>query len=203
MEEFRSLKYTFLLIAISVQIIGIVLILAFWIFIRHKKRRTNDTSQLATAHEKFPSLTEIDISSIMASSQEPSDTILLNLGSHGYIKGRLIRDTDDNAAAAPLAQYFGGVRYALPPSKRWAMARRLPGEYSYGTATNPGSCEGRAVTCPQPFLGEQGSEDCFGCNVWMPVGECPDGGMPLISFAVVLGIMTNRAVRVAGCVLYP
>lgn len=57
------------------------------------------------------------------------------------------------------------------------MARRLPGEYSYGSETNPGRCEGRAVTCPQPFMGGQGSEDCFECNVWMPVGECPDEGM--------------------------
>lgn len=170
MEEFRSLKHKFLLIIISVQIIGIVLILAFWILIRHKKRRTSNTSQLATADEKFSSLTETD-DSIMTSPQDPNDRILLNLGSHGYIHGLLIRDN-----ATPLAQYFGGVRYALPPSQRWAMARRLPAEYSYGTQTNPGKCDGQAVTCPQPFMADQGSEDCFECNVWMPVRERPDGG---------------------------
>jgi hypothetical protein len=196
MEDFRSLKYTFLLIAISIQIIGIVLILAFWISTRHKKRRTNGTSQLATAGAKFSSTTETD-TIIMTSSQEPNDTILLNLGSHGCIQGRLIRDN-----AAPLAQYFGGVRYALPPSQRWVMARRLPAEYSYGTKTNPGRCEGRAVTCPQPFMGEQGSEDCFECNVWMPVGECPNGGM-FNSYLDVCDIMTDRCFRVAGCILYP
>lgn len=169
------MKYTFLLIAISAQIIAIVLILAFWISTRHK-RNTNAPGHSAKTLDEKIAIAEAD-KSIMTSSQTPNETILLNLGSHGYIQGHLIRDTDDNAAAAPLAQYFGGVRYALPPSRRWAMARRLPGEYSYGTETNPGRCEGRAVMCPQPFMSEQGSEDCFECNVWMPVGECPDGGM--------------------------
>lgn len=176
MEEFHSLKYRFSLIAISVQIIGIVFILAFWILARHTKGRRNRAIQLVTLNEKSSSTVETD-NNTMHSPQEPNTSILLNLGSHGYIQGRLIRDTDDNAVATPLAQYFGGVRYALPPSQRWAMARRLPAEFSYGTATSPGKCDGQAVTCPQPFMEDQRDEDCFECNVWMPVGRCPDGGM--------------------------
>ncbi|EED15239.1 carboxylesterase, putative [Talaromyces stipitatus ATCC 10500] len=110
-------------------------------------------------------------------SQEANEAILLNLGEHGYIQGRTIGDDD-----VVLVHYFGGVRYAFPPSKRWGMAERLPIDYSYGSKTNPGMCDGRAVHCPQPFMGDQGSEDCFECNVWMPVGERPDGGWPVIFY---------------------
>jgi hypothetical protein len=178
MEEFRTSKYTFLLIAISVQIIGVVLTLTVRTLTGLKKRATNATDQSATLHEKFL-ITKAD-SGIMT-SQLPNDTIILGLGPQGYIQGRKICDSGDNAAA-PLAQYFGGVRYALPPSQRWAMARRLPADYSYGSEANPGKCDGRAVTCPQPFMGGQGSEDCFECNVWTPVGRCPDGGMLNLPF---------------------
>lgn len=192
MEEFRSSTYMFLLIAISVQFVGGVSILAFWVLIRRRKRRTNRASQLATLDEEFSSSTEKIGTIVMTSSEVLDDTILLNLGSHGCIQGRLIRDTDENAAnAAPLAQYFGGVRYALPPSQRWAMARRLPAEFTYGTETNPGKCDGRAVTCPQPFMEDQGSEDCFECNVWMPVGRCPDGGM-FYHYLDLIDTMTDR-----------
>lgn len=194
MEEFRSSTYMFLLIAISLQFVGGISILAFWVLVRRRKGRANRASQLATLDEEFSSRTEKIDTNIMPSSEVLDDTILLSLGSHGCIQGRLIHDTDESAeAAAPLAQYFGGVRYALPPSRRWAMARRLPAEYSYGTGTNPGKCDGRAVTCPQPFMGDQGSEDCFECNVWMPVGRCPDGGMSYHHLDVV-DTMTDRCV---------
>jgi hypothetical protein len=190
MEEFRFLKYRFLLIAICVQIIGIVVILAFWFFTRYQKIQANGTGQLASPDEKF-SITKTDNSTMP--SQNQTDTIILNLGAHGYIQGRGICD-DNNAA--PLAQYFGGIRYALPPSQRWAMARRLPVDYSYGSSTNPGKCDGRAVTCPQPFMGEQGREDCFECNVWTPVGRCPDGGM----FSCHLGVSDMLT---DGCIGWP
>lgn len=172
MEESRSLKYIFLQIAISVQIVGVVLVFTICVLARYKKKHTNYTRQLPTPDEKFPA-TKADIDHYAMPSQDQSDTIVLNLGSRGYIQGREIRDNAD-----PLAQYFGGVRYALPPSQRWAIARRLPAEFSYGSELNPGKCDGRAETCPQPFMSDQGSEDCFECNVWMPVGRCPNEGMP-------------------------
>ena len=32
--------------------------------------------------------------------------------------------------------------------------------------------------CPQPGLDEkEWDEDCLQCNVWVPVGEAPEGGM--------------------------
>lgn len=116
---------------------------------------------------------------------DQDDAVILNLGRHGYIQGVRVQEEtsstrrSDNATAnVALAHYFGGVRYALPPSQRWAMAQPLPSDYSYGTEANPGKCTGRAVASPQPFAGDEGfSEDCFQCNVWTPVGECPAGGM--------------------------
>ncbi|EEA22819.1 carboxylesterase, putative [Talaromyces marneffei ATCC 18224] len=176
MEESRSLKYIFLQIAISVQIVGVVLVFTICVLARYKKKHTNYTRQLPTPDEKFPA-TKADIDHYAMPSQDQSDTIVLNLGSRGYIQGREIRDNAD-----PLAQYFGGVRYALPPSQRWAIARRLPAEFSYGSELNPGKCDGRAETCPQPFMSDQGSEDCFECNVWMPVGRCPNEGWPVIFY---------------------
>lgn len=181
MEELPCLKYWLLLITISVQIIGVVLILAVWVLARQEKKKRG-ASRLWPADEK-PSFEGDDtrIDEYTMNPETANDTILLNLGDHGYIQGGKIREQEGDDGNIVLAHYFGGVRYAFPPSQRWGMAQRLPFDYSYGSETKPGKCERRAVTCPQPFMGDQEvGDDCFECNVWMPVGECPDGGMFLM-----------------------
>ncbi|KAH8693667.1 putative carboxylesterase [Talaromyces proteolyticus] len=121
-------------------------------------------------------------------SRSPS---ILHLGTHGFIQGSLIRETltpahtrdVEKASDVFLARYYGGVRYALPPQKRWRLARPLPPDYVYGTETSPAQCEGPAVLCPQEDSGTEGaSEDCFQCIVWTPVGEPPEGGWPVIFY---------------------
>lgn len=106
-----------------------------------------------------------------------------------------------------LCHYFGNIRYALPPPARWRRARPLPSEWSYGTRERPGLCTGGAGVCPQvgassastggdgdgkrrrrrgmsvwrdavkPRDGDGEEEDCFRCNVWVPVGSPPERGM--------------------------
>lgn len=37
---------------------------------------------------------------------------------------------------------------------------------------------GGCGVCPQPGVDEkEWDEDCLQCNVWVPVGEAPEGGM--------------------------
>ncbi|KAL1985246.1 hypothetical protein VTN96DRAFT_8162 [Rasamsonia emersonii] len=117
---------------------------------------------------------------------------ILDLAHRGYIQGVTIlkrkKDTLEKSpaeATIPLCRYFGGLRYALPPTRRWGQARPLPRGYSYGSRSNPGRHDGQAAVCPQPGASwdDPGlDEDCFQCNVWVPVGRCPDGGWPVFFF---------------------
>lgn len=104
---------------------------------------------------------------------------LKSLSNRGHIKGSTLTSKATNK---PLCHFFGGLRYALAPSERWRRAHQLPELYSYGTREHPGQHEGLSSVCPQPgFLGPADesawSEDCFHCNVWVPIEEPPKGGM--------------------------
>ncbi|KAL4921301.1 Alpha/Beta hydrolase protein [Aspergillus aurantiobrunneus] len=106
------------------------------------------------------------------------------LGGRGYIQGSTISSKSSNS---PLCHYFGGLRYALPPPKRWRKAQRLPPTYSYGTRDHPYQCPGATHSCPQATFfnlsnTEFGNEDCFQCNVWVPVGRPPENGWPVLVF---------------------
>lgn len=115
----------------------------------------------------------------MDTSQVP---YLKPLAHRGYVHGSTI----SNSSHA-LCHFFGGVRYALPPAERWRKALRLPPSYSYGSRERPERHDRGAGVCPQPgFLGppdeSHWSEDCFQCNVWVPVGEPPVGGWPVLIY---------------------
>lgn len=116
--------------------------------------------------------------------QTTQDPYLKSLSHRGFIQGLTISkpSSPNNTTNTPLCHYFGGVRYGLAPSQRWRRASPLPESYSYGTKEQPGHCEGGTGVCPQPaFLGPQDqsawSEDCFQCNVYVPIGEVPEGGL--------------------------
>ncbi|KAL4755305.1 hypothetical protein BDW72DRAFT_164556 [Aspergillus terricola var. indicus] len=117
----------------------------------------------------------------METIQQP---YLESLGPRGYIQGCTILSKSSNT---PLCRYFGGLRYALPPSERWRKAQKLPTRYSYGTKDRPFQCPGATNSCPQAtFLNspvsEIAHEDCFQCNVWVPLGEPPANGWPVLVF---------------------
>ncbi|KKK26045.1 hypothetical protein ARAM_007004 [Aspergillus rambellii] len=109
---------------------------------------------------------------------------LKSLSHRGYIQGVSLSSKSTNTL---LCHFFGGLRYALPPPQRWRKARPLPPSYSYGTKDHPGYCPGAAGVCPQPnfmdlSVSEGWDEDCFQCNVWVPVGEPPDDDGGFLQF---------------------
>jgi carboxylesterase type B len=111
---------------------------------------------------------------------------LHTLAHRGTIQGLTVTATK---TSTDLCHYFGGVRYALPPLQRWRRARQLPSTFTYGSKDAPGRCDSGAGLCPQPgFLSlspeneAAWTEDCFQCNVWVPVGEVPRGGWPVFMF---------------------
>ncbi|KAL4863322.1 hypothetical protein BDV12DRAFT_202231 [Aspergillus spectabilis] len=106
-----------------------------------------------------------------------------SLDHRGYVQGVTISNTSNT----DLCHYFGGIRYALAPLERWRLARKLPPSYSYGSKDHPYQCRGGTGTCPQPsFMGLSDSsdweEDCFQCNVWIPLGVPPTDGWPVLFF---------------------
>jgi hypothetical protein len=124
-------------------------------------------------------------------SREP---YLLDLGPRGYIEGVTFYSNSSTASASrarsrrssiALCHYFGGLRYGVSPTRRWGRARPLPEHFIYGTWDRPGRHDGDAAVCPQPGLTQRSpsteslSEDCFECNVWLPIveeKEIPQGG---------------------------
>lgn len=187
-------KYHLLLVFIFLQIFGIASILAFWIIKRNKHKQVRLISQIPVLPADHKSVfttadtffSPNDLPEMKPKFSDPDDTVVVNLGKRGYIQGRKIRQDEDSDIVS--VQFFGGVRYALPPSRRWGAARRLPSEFSYGSEERPGDCRRRALLCPQPFLDDQGGihEDCFECNIWTPVEECPAEGIFSILLTGVL-----------------
>ncbi|BCS29100.1 putative carboxylesterase [Aspergillus puulaauensis] len=117
----------------------------------------------------------------METTQRP---YLKSIGTRGYIQGCTISTRSPNT---PLCHYFGGLRYALPPTKRWRKAQKLPLTYSYGTKDRPYQCPGATQSCPQATFFNlsstaAGNEDCFQCNVWVPLGDPPENGWPVLFF---------------------
>ncbi|KAL3262655.1 hypothetical protein ABHI18_002536 [Aspergillus niger] len=109
---------------------------------------------------------------------------LKSLAHRGYVQGTTLHS---KATSQPLCHYFGCVRYALPPPERWRRAQKLPESYSYGTKDQPAPCDQDAAVCPQPsFMGRSYTkgftEDCFQASVWVPLGEPPKGGWPVLFF---------------------
>lgn len=114
---------------------------------------------------------------------------VLNLGDQrGFIRGltHLSHDPDSR----PLAHCFTGIPYALPPVGpfRWTPPRSLPPCYRYGTRSQPGGFDGGGCGfCPQPGYRGQPTpalwdEDCLQVNVWLPVGEPPSSGWPVLFY---------------------
>jgi Carboxylesterase family len=109
------------------------------------------------------------------------EVYIQDLAYRGVIQGVTIKGQLTNTS---LCHYFGGLRYALAPAQRWGKARPLPPDHSYGSKENPGQHDGQAAVCPQLGFSDTGntSEDCFQCNVWVPVEKSPPEGTFLFPF---------------------
>lgn len=97
---------------------------------------------------------------------------------------------------------FLGIPYALSPTGnyRWRRPRPLPESYTYSSRMRESEETGSSkeethqpfdatqfgAVCPQiPFPGAPPSkmeygEDCLSVNIWMPVGEAPKDGWPVL-----------------------
>ena len=113
-----------------------------------------------------------------------TEPYIRDLEFRGFVEGVTILD---NSSSKPQCHFFGGIPYALPPVGpfRWRKPRSLPPCFRYGTRANPGRYTGGASFCPQPDPNgdvppEVWDEDCLQCNIWMPVGEPPKGGWPVV-----------------------
>ncbi|KAH7000846.1 Alpha/Beta hydrolase protein [Macrophomina phaseolina] len=102
----------------------------------------------------------------------------------GHIEGLTV-----TANGKPALRYFGGLPYALPPigPYRFRAPRKLPPYYRYGTAANPGRFTGGAGICPQPRNRNPPDpslfdEDCLQLNIWIPTGDVPKGGWPVLFY---------------------
>lgn len=145
--------------------------------------------EFTVIEKQRPEAHETCAPSAMETTQRP---YLKSLGTKGYIRGCTISTRSSNT---PLCHYFGGIRYALPPTKRWRKAQELPPTYSYGTKDRPYQCPGATQSCPQATFFNlsstaAGNEDCFQCNVWVPLGDPPGNGMYFSVYRLNLGILT-------------
>ncbi|KAF2749857.1 paraben-hydrolyzing esterase precursor [Sporormia fimetaria CBS 119925] len=113
----------------------------------------------------------------------PSKPYVRDLEFRGYVEG--LTYLDDNSQ--PLCHFFGGIPYALPPvgANRWRRPRSLAPCFRYGTSVSPGKYTGNCGLCPQPGFGEDlneksWDEDCLQTNIWIPAGDPPEGGWPVL-----------------------
>ncbi|CAG7918575.1 unnamed protein product [Penicillium olsonii] len=117
---------------------------------------------------------------------ETTRPYLKSLAHRGTIQGATI---STQYLSQDLCHYFGGVRYGVAPSQRWRRASPIPASFTYGSKDAPGRCDKGAGLCPQPgFLNlspenpDAWNEDCFQCNVWIPLGEPPVEGWPVFVY---------------------
>jgi carboxylesterase type B len=115
------------------------------------------------------------------------ETYRFDAGRLGQIEGLTVASTSQGKPGA--VRYFGGLPYALPPigEHRFQAPRKLPQGYRYGTAVNPGRFTGGKGICPQPPNCNPPDpslfdEDCLQLNIWIPVGNTPKTGWPVLFY---------------------
>lgn len=112
-----------------------------------------------------------------------------NLYHRGWVRGvELVSPTSGKVAC----RYFGGLRYAQPPtgSLRFRRTRPLPADFKYGDEQTPRPHAGGCKICPQPgwpgVLPDtpeaEWDEDCVQANVCVPSGPAPVTGWPVLFY---------------------
>lgn len=113
-----------------------------------------------------------------------SEPKVFDLPGLGKLKALEIQD----ANGKPKSIRYGGVRFAKPPvgDLRWRRPVPLPSDFDYS-----GDYTEFKTICPQPYYNNRGEdpnpdfhydEDCLFLNIWVPSGEPPKGGWPVLYF---------------------
>ena len=123
----------------------------------------------------------------------------------GYQKRAVVHDAQ---TGRPICQRIDGIPYAVPldASQRWKRARPLPADFRYGAfADSPADFSGLANECPQPAVSghdmPRQNEDCLQMNVFVPEGQRPREGWPVVFYICMLCILvagSTTLVRLAA-----
>lgn len=115
---------------------------------------------------------------------KPIDTVTLDLGSHGQLRGSMFPNS---------VRRFTHIPYAQPPTgpRRWKKPEALPKDYVYG-GNGTLDCTEYGNVCPQPEYAVNGDsmistdysfdEDCLAVNLWQPPGNPPKNGWPVLAW---------------------
>lgn len=115
----------------------------------------------------------------------------------GVLQGTTILDT---GTKAPKCHRFSRVPYAIPPiaSRRWRKPEPLQASFSYGSESEPGRYTEQPLMCPQlnEKLAQNAgySEDCLQLNIWVPTGEAPEKGWPVLFYIRELLLWTQKPI---------
>ncbi|SCU90880.1 LAFA_0F00672g1_1 [Lachancea sp. 'fantastica'] len=115
---------------------------------------------------------------------ENSKVRTIQVNGLGTLKGLTICDQDSQEKC----HRYTGIRYAEPPvgQLRWRRPQPLPENFDYS-----GDYSSFKTICPQPYYDNRGGkpnpgfkydEDCLFLNIWVPTGEPPSGGWPVLYF---------------------
>ena len=118
------------------------------------------------------------------SAMQRIDTVTLDLGPRGQLKGSLFSNG---------VKRFTHIPYAKSPtgSRRWRKPEPLPKDHVYGD-NGPLDCTQYGNVCPQPEYIVNGNsmintnykfdEDCLVVNLWLPAGDPPASGWPILAW---------------------
>ena len=118
------------------------------------------------------------------SAMQRIDTVTLDLGPRGQLKGSLFSNG---------VKRFTHIPYAKSPtgSRRWRKPEPLPKDHVYGD-NGPLDCTQYGNVCPQPEYIVNGNsmintnykfdEDCLVVNLWLPAGNPPASGWPILAW---------------------
>ncbi|KAL6702715.1 hypothetical protein ACN47E_000997 [Coniothyrium glycines] len=99
---------------------------------------------------------------------EPTSTSILDLGQKGSLKGSIFQNGVKRFTHIPFAQAPTGAL-------RWQKPVPLPADYVYCTDNGP-------LDCTKYGNDYNFDEDCLAVNVWVPAGDAPDSGWPILAW---------------------
>lgn len=111
---------------------------------------------------------------------------VVHIKNMGWLKGTTLYDAKKENS---LCTRFSRVPFALTTNKdqleqRWKKPLPLGASFTYGNDISPGDYTNPSHKCPQLGLDKasrsNSSEDCLQLNIWVPSGEIPEGGWPVL-----------------------